>query len=321
MSSRACSPTVEPRGRHLPITAPISSPFPSGPGYAGPLKELIGEDAGHSAFNSHSSGQDPSNYAYTGDQTQYGQYYDSNGQLITGQNLAYGYTDEQGGGYFYADDGGYGTVYGGGGYYTTPHHASQPQHHDQQQQQLTQQFTQQLTQQLTQQPQLQPQPQPQQQAGGDMVTNLVRRRIIIRHLHDKSTYGEVLQLVERWAGADKGLLRVKHIPADASRGRKCHAFATYTTPEWAEAAIQSLNGKTVKTRQVDVRIANEMQEVFIPPQSGGEGSGSGNTNTNSSNNNSNNTGRRPRRRGAKKGGSEDNSRPVVADGSIAGKGK
>ncbi|EJT74287.1 hypothetical protein GGTG_08130 [Gaeumannomyces tritici R3-111a-1] len=298
--SRPCSPTFEPRGRNLPVAAPVSSPFPSGPGHAGPLKELIGEDAGRSAFNSYSSGQDPSNHIYTNDQTQYGQYYDSNGQLVTGQNLTYGYTDDQGAvGYFYADDGGYGAVYGGGGYFATP----QPQQHDQQQQQ---QFTQQQ----------QAQPQPQQQGGGDMVTNLVRRRIIIRHLHDKSTYAEVLQLVERWAGSEKGLLRVKHIPADPARGRKCHAFATFTTPEWAEAAIESLNGKSVRSRQVDVRIANEMQEVFRPPQPGDGQGGEGSGNNNSNNNN---TGRRPRRRGAKKGGSEDSSRPVVADGSIAGK--
>lgn len=298
MPSRACIPTAEPRDHHLPITALIASSFPSDSGYAGPLKELIGGDAGRSAINSHSSGQDPSNYGYIGDQTQYGQYYDSNGQLVTGQNLAYGYIDEQGGGgYFYAGDGGYGTVYGGGGYYTTPHHTSQPQQYDQQQQ-------------LTQQPL----PQPQQQAagGGDMVTNLVRRRIVIRLLHDKSTYAEVLQFVERWAGADKGLLRVKHIPADAARGRKCHAFATYTTPEWAEAAIESLNGKTVRGRQVEVRIANEMQEVYSPPAPDGQG-GEGSS--------SSNTGRRPRRRGANTGGSEDNTRPVVADGSIAGKAK
>ncbi|KLU88947.1 hypothetical protein MAPG_07928 [Magnaporthiopsis poae ATCC 64411] len=305
----------------------MSSPFLSGPCYAGPLKQLIGEDAGRLAFNSHSSGHGQSNYSYTGgDQGQYGQYYDNSGQ----PDVPYGYGDENGGGY-YPDDGGYGTIYGGGGYYpNTTYEATQPQpqdydyqqqqqhqhQHQQHQQQLQLQLAYQL--QLQQQQRLQQQQQQQQQfidlgAGNtDMVTGLVRRRIIIRQLHDKATHDDVQDLLDKFAGMDKGLLRMK---------------------------------------LVEVRLATEKLPVYTPhgpdPDGGGGGGDAGEgsssnaaagrnnnnnrnrdrDNNNNNNNNNNNKEKnkngwhQPRRRGGSKGGSGDQSRPVVADGSIAGKEK
>ncbi|KAI6275833.1 hypothetical protein MCOR27_006783 [Pyricularia oryzae] len=98
--------------------------------------------------------------------------------------------------------------------------------------------------------------------GGEYITGLVQRRIIISKLHHQTQHQDVKKLLEKV----HGVLKIKLHPADGKRDKKCHALVTLDTHEAANNAIARLEGKTLKGRVIQVRLAVELQRPHRPQQ-------------------------------------------------------